>query len=511
MQRLFDEQPELKAAPTALYVESGNQVAIAWSSSDAKQHGIRPGLSLSEAQALCESATFLPHNPDADLRELESLAALCLRYSPVVGLELSGETHCLVLDITGCIHLFGDESSLTRRLVVDFAERGCFAHVAVAGTVGAAWAISRFGHGTGSDRRLRSLPVESLRISAKVASQLREFDLRTVGSLLAMPRDSLPSRFGKQLLKRLDEMFGRREEAIVPVRRPEPVSAEWATEEPICHPNAVLHVCSDLLSEVLDTVSARGEGVLRLRLTLQSEAAGATVIETGLSRPGDSRSHLLSLLQMKLEAEPISVWLMAIELTASVTAPMPVRQRWLFHRDESDDNSEVSRLVDRLSTRLGRDAVVHAGVLPEAVPEQAVAWQPVLMPPQEDATARSVGEESEPTIASARPLRLLAHPEPVDSVCSPAFRRIDYGRQSVLGHPPEGGTASEASSPPSQFTWDRRSHWPEHNTPPEQIKTAWWQKTGQVHRRYCQLETRTGCRFWLFQEQDQWFVHGIFE
>ena len=159
IQRLFDEQPELKAAPTALYVESGNQAAIVWSSSDAKQHGIRPGLSLSEAQALCGSATFLPHDPDADLRELESLAALCHRYSPVVGLELSGEAHCLVLDITGCVHLFGDESSLTRQLVVDLAERGCFAHVAVAGTVGAAWAISRFGHGTGSDRRLRSLPV----------------------------------------------------------------------------------------------------------------------------------------------------------------------------------------------------------------------------------------------------------------------------------------------------------------------------------------------------------------
>ena len=311
-----------------------------------------------------------------------------------------------------------------------------------------------------------------------------------------MPRYSLPSRFGKQLLKRLDEMFGRREEAIVPVRRSEPVSAEWATEEPICHPNAVLHVCSDLLSEVLDTVSARGEGVLRLRLTLQSEAAGATVIEIGLSRPGDSRSHLLNLLQMKLEAEPISVWLMAIELTASVTATMPVRQRWLFHRDESDDSSEVSGLIDRLSTRLGRDAVVYAEVLPEAVPEQAVAWHPVLTSPRKDITARSAGKECEPTIASARPQRLLAHPEPVSS---------------VMFDSSEPKAANKASSPPSQFTWDRRSHWPEHNTPPEQIKTAWWQETGQVHRRYCQLETRTGCRFWLFQEKDQWFVHGIFE
>jgi len=431
-----------------------------------------------------------------------------------------------VLDITGCTHLFGDESSLTRQLVVDLAERGYFAHVAVAGTVGAAWGISRFGHGTGSDRRLRSLPVESLRISAKVASQLREFDLRTVGSLLAMPRESLPSRFGKLLLERLDGMFGRREEAIIPVRRSEPVSAGWATEEPICHPNAVLHVCADLLSEVLDTVTSRGEGVLRLTLTLQSEAAGATTIETGLSRPTDSSPHLLNLLQMKLEAEPISVWLTAIELSASATAPMPVRQRWLFHRDESDDSSEVSRLIDRLSTRLGRDAVVRAEVLPEAIPEQAVAWRPVLSSGIRKNSDRDQTEseflriqrpepEVGPTIASARPLRLLPRPEPVDSVCSPAFRRTLRGKQPDVLNPPEGGTTNEpptqATSPPPQFTWDRRSHWPGHNTEPERIETAWWKETGQVHRNYCQLETRTGCRFWLFQNEGQWFVHGIFE
>lgn len=524
MQRLLDERPELKSIPTVLYVESGNRAEVVWSSSDAKRHGIRSGLSLSEAQALLESAVFLPHDPNADLRELESLAALCHHYSPIVGLELSCETHCLVLDITGCTHLFGDESSLTRQLVVDLAERGYFAHVAVAGTVGAAWAISRFGHGTGRDRRLRSLPVESLRISAKIASQLREFDLRTVGSLLAVPRDSLPSRFGKQLLERLDEMFGRREEAIIPVHRPEPVSAEWATEEPICHPNAVLHVCSDLLSEILDTVTSRGEGVLRLTLALQSEAAGATLIETGLSRPTDSPPHLLNLLQMKLDAEPISVWLNSIELTASVTAPMPVRQRWLFHRDESDDSSEVSRLIDRLSTRLGRDAVVHAEVLPEAIPEQTIAWRSMLSSgirknseenqvPEFFRIQRPGGEgsEIEPTIASTRPLRLLPRPEPVDSVCSAAFRRMLRVKQSDVLNSPEGETVCEALSPPAQFTWDRRSHWQEHNTDPEQIKTAWWQETGQVHRHYCQLETRTGCRFWLFQEKGQWFVHGIFE
>jgi len=453
------------------------------SSCDATHYGICPGMPLAEAQALLTSATFLPHDPDADLMELQTLACVCHQYSPVVGLELSHNAHCLVLDVTGCTHLFDGEPGTACQVVGDLAERGYFAHVATANTIGAAWAIARYGHRAGSDRRLRSLPVEALRIPNKLVARLHEFDLRTVGQLPALPRDTLPSRFGTELTKRLDQMFGRCTELLVPVPRSEPVSAQWSTEEPVCHREAVLHICDELLAQVLSTVRARGEGILRLTLHLNNEAADPPVsFEVGLMQPGDSPVHVMGLLRLKLEAVAIPEWLYEITMKASVTAPLQIRQRGLFDHHEPPDDSSVRRLMDRLTARLGRDAVVRARLLPEAVPEQSVRYEPLTDPVSD---AQPAGGSA---IASARPLELFPKPLPV----------------RVMSIVPDG--------PPVRFHWNRREYRVAHCTEPERIATGWWQDTGAIHRDYYQVETQSGARFWLFRDGNrEWFLHGVFE
>jgi protein ImuB len=95
-------------------------------------------------------------------------------------------------------------------------------------------------------------------------------------------------------------------------------------------------------------------------------------------------------------------------MEASVTAVIQVRQRGLFAQQEpAGDDGSVRRLLDRLSTRLGRDAVVRPQLLPEAVPEQAVGFAPVAEPPLKPQP------HTDPPIASARPLILLPRPAPI--------------------------------------------------------------------------------------------------
>ena len=127
IQRLHGAQPETKTEPCVLYVEFGNRSQVIIASEKARWRGVRSGMSLAEAQALVETAVVLPHDAEADIQELRSLAALCDLYSPFVGLELTNGSHCLMLDISGCGPLFGGESGLARRLVIDLAERGYFA------------------------------------------------------------------------------------------------------------------------------------------------------------------------------------------------------------------------------------------------------------------------------------------------------------------------------------------------------------------------------------------------
>jgi protein ImuB len=483
IQRLHGERPETKATACVLYAESGNRSQVVTASSKARHHGIRSGMSLAEAQALIESAVFVPHDPEADALELRTLAAVCYFYSPLVGLELSNGSHCLLLDIAGCGPLFGNESGLARQLVVDLAEHGYFAHVAVANSIGAAWAIARYGHGAGADRRLRSLPVEALRIPQKLVSRLREFDLWTIGQLSALPKDSLPSRFGAVLTERLDQLYARCDELLVPVPQPEPVSDEWTTDEPICHPEAIRYVCTDLLSGILDTLNARGEGLLKLTVTLMADTIEPVVLEIGLARPNNSLPHLLTLIDLKLESAAVPEWLHTIRLEASIAAPLRIRQRGLFSREESiRDGSNVQRLTERLSARLGREAVVRSRLLPEAVPEQAVGFDPLTSAPQDE------HPECGLTIASARPLILLPQPEAI---------RMTSVR-------PDGR--------PLSFGWKQQHYRVARCTEVERISTAWWQDAGAIRRDYCQVELSSGARFWLFRDGNgAWFLHGVFE
>jgi protein ImuB len=485
IQRLRCQHPKLRSTACVLYQESGNRAQVVTASSEATRHGIGPGMPLAEAQALLESAMFLPHDADADRLELQTLARLAYRFSPLVGLEQPDKmpaTHSLVLDITGCTHLFGDEAGLARQLVIELAELGYFAHVAIANTIGAAWAIARYGHGTGSARLLKSLPVEALRIPEQLTTRLREFDLRTIGQLLALPQKSLPSRFGKVLTARLDQMFGRRAELLIPVPRPEPVFAQWIADDPIGHPAAIRLVCTELLTEILDTLKSRGEGLLRLKLTLESESTEPVTLDIGLGRPAESAKHLLNLIQLKLEESAVPEWLNTIRMKASVTAPLQTQQRNLFDLQESTDNKSVRRLVDRLTTRLGRDAVVRPCLLPETVPEQAVGFTPLV---EAVSDTRSV-----PASISvlARPTILLPQPEPVEVQSNDAGKTLESIRRNG------------------------RCYQIAHHTEPERIATAWWQEAGSVRRDYYRVETQTGARFWIFRDvSNHWFLHGVFE
>src|ERR1700754_4755158 len=103
--------------------------------------GLKVGLGLADARARYPSLPVVEADFEADRRLLEAIADWCDRYTPLVGLD---PPDGLLLDVTGCAHLFGGEKTLARDLVRRLGERGLQSRAAVAGTVGCAWAVARF-------------------------------------------------------------------------------------------------------------------------------------------------------------------------------------------------------------------------------------------------------------------------------------------------------------------------------------------------------------------------------
>src|SRR6187431_3379595 len=82
------------------------------------------------------------HRPDAELREVDPVLTVAEleEFSPTVGRHERHDRRCFCLDVTGTGRWFGGEKALVARLRAWCAERRRAARVAIADSLGAAWA-----------------------------------------------------------------------------------------------------------------------------------------------------------------------------------------------------------------------------------------------------------------------------------------------------------------------------------------------------------------------------------
>src|SRR5690606_35466224 len=103
------EQP-----PLALSRHESNARRLAALCEKAEALGLRRGIGLADARAMHPVLEVIETDPVADRRLLDGLADWCDRYTPLAAID--GEDG-LILDITGCAHLFGGESALLSDLL----------------------------------------------------------------------------------------------------------------------------------------------------------------------------------------------------------------------------------------------------------------------------------------------------------------------------------------------------------------------------------------------------------
>jgi len=445
-----------------------------------------------------------PSDPLADRRALESLAEWSARFSPIVGLENSTTPEGLLLDVTGLAHLFDGEASLAERIVRDFARRGLTVRVAVADTIGAAWATAHFQHSAFSIQHsaflvppgevlpaLRPLPVAALRLPAETVELLRQLGVDRIGQLEALPRDELSSRFGPELLRRWDQAIGRLVEPVPMHGQPPQLEADCSLEHPTTRRETIEAVLEQLIGHLAQMLLGLGRGAMRLECRLDCISVGPARAEpvqlsVGLFRPTAAAGHLCSLVQMQLERLRLPGPLSGMHVAAATTAPLLEEQQELFSLGDGLARRHaryLAELVERLSSRLGRRSVLRVRLLSDAQPELAWRYDPLV----ENSRHRSSRKQS-PAELPPRPLRLLRRPVAL----------------SVTSIIPEG--------PPVRFQFCGRSDRIAQHWGPERIETGWW-RNHTVGRDYYQVETTTGHRYWLFRRlrDGRWFMHGTFE
>ncbi|HUQ71813.1 MAG TPA: DNA polymerase Y family protein [Planctomycetaceae bacterium] len=488
IQRLHAAQPALKRRPLALFSESAQRLRITACCPRAEQHGVRINQSLADAKALLSAASYQPADPDADRAALRVLALDAQRFTPLVGLEDAPAPESLVWDISGCPHLWGGEPMFFQAVCDYWRSRRFTVRLALADTLGAAWAIAHVGPAASlvsSGREatvLSNLPLAALRLPASTLSRLAAMGLYRIRDVQQLPRASLPSRFGPELLSRLDQALGAKSEPFVAERLREPLIVSRAWEEPVTDQSAIGSINRELLRELMAQAAERSCGLHELRGEFQTEST-TLVVELQLVEPSLDEKHWQELIALRMDRQAWPGGVLRITWIALRLGILHRLQGRLFADDELADSARaIHALVDRLTSRLGTEAVLRAEVRPDPQPEQAV----VLIPWSQPRPTEEI-----PFIAEQwrnRPLRLLPAPEAIE----------------VMSVVPDG--------PPLRMTWQGRSHRVTGRWGPERIETGWW-RNADVQRDYYRAEWETGTQVWVYRDRKSghWFLHGFFD
>jgi protein ImuB len=355
----------------------------------AQRLGLRLGMPLADARAMHPALAVAASEAAADDRLLDAVADWCDRYTPLVGLDAPDG---LMLDITGCAHLFGGETAMGRDLLARLAAEGLHARAAVADTAGCAWGVARYGDASlvpAQQMRaaLAPLPAAALRLAPETVEALAETGLKRIGDLVDLPRAPLAARFGEILVRRIDQALGRLDEPITP-RLPVPsYVAEQRFPDPIGLERDVLGTIARLAGRLGAAMERRQDGARLLQVALFRTDNRVYRIEVGTGAPLREPSRIARLFADRLaalgEACDPGFGFDMVRLAALVTERSEPVQAALAHTGHAatgyaapGEDAELWHLIDRLGARFGPRRVTRLVPQDTHIPEFAVAALP---------------------------------------------------------------------------------------------------------------------------------------
>ncbi len=445
--------------------------------------GIRTNMVVADCKTILPELEVFKWEEQSEHQLLKALGEWCIRFSPVVAIDLP---QGLILETTGCTHLWGGEEAYLQDIVQKFSRMGYQVRVAIAGTIGVAWAMSRFSQSAfivppqQEKKALLYLPPAALRLEAVVLEKLSRLGMYHIDSFINMPGSALRRRFGNHFLQRLHQALGMVPELVEALQPSTPYFLHLPCLEPVRTAKAIEIALHQLLEDICMRLKKEETGIRSCIFTTHRVDGHQQQLKIGTGRPSVNVAHLMKLFEHKLSAIEPGLGIEVFTLEVTQLMPLAPLQDALWHTTVMQDDAKLSELLDRIADRVGQQHIKR--YLPDEHywPERSVRL------------ARSADDSSNAQWpAGLRPLHLLPKPVLIEvMVLLP-----DY--------------------PPKSFRYQGQLHKVIKADGPERIEQEWWLQQGHYRDYYC-IEDEAGARYWIFRlghydnHQPEWFVHGFF-
>ena len=432
-------------APLALLSGTPQRRVLQAVNTAARELGLRPGQSLTAAQALAKGFACAEYDPEEIQRWQQFLAAWAYGFSSQVSVAYP---RTLVLEIESSLGLFGPWPHLEARLRRELTELGFRHRIVAAPNPLAARVLANAydGLAVADDERLGqvlgAMPIERLGLAAQTAEALSRMGVRSFAQVRGLPRSSLARRFAPTLLQHLDQLLGERPLALAFYQPPDRFDLRIELNFDVLSHQALLFPLRRLTADLAAFLCGRDSGVQRFELHLEHAECADTLIPVGLLSAERDPAMLFELARGRLEQIQVPAPVRSLRLLAEDLPRFVPEHRQLF--DERPQQSlPWEQLRERLRARLGDDAVHGLRALADHRPE--CSWQ-----------ATSDRQPGPVLPGLRRPGWLLPEPLPL----------ADSAARIVMG--------------------------------PERIESGWWDGA-DVRRDYYLVETQGGQQGWAYR------------
>lgn len=471
----------------AATIRKGNQVYIRQANKPAQQQGVSAHQSLASALALFPDLVVVEHDPHEEMKALREAAYAAFRFTPHIVMQGSG----LIAEVSRSLKLFGGLKKLCPLLNQTVATQGLQLCVGIAPTAKGAWLLAQSAplktviNGAGSRFRslLDSLPIHLLESAQPYLAVICGIGCKTLADLRRLPRGGLARRFGPDLLTELDRAYSDSPDPQQWLEVPEYFQQKTGLMTQVESVELVWVPVQRMIGQMCGWLSLRHAAVLEFSFILHHEYSlrqphKSTPLHIKLSEQSDDAEHLMLLLHERLERMEIVAPVCGLELIADQITAGTDPDLELFPTSQSEATS-LNRFIEKVSSRLGPQAITGLNVIPDHRPECSQRFWPLEMSKKNHASCRKT-IPSASTYPLTRPAWLMKVPLEL----------------KVQRHQPVYGSPLKLI------------------TGPERIEAGWWDDA-PVARDYFIAENALGQLLWIYREHPAeknkgWYLQGLF-
>ncbi|HEX8956095.1 MAG TPA: DNA polymerase Y family protein [Burkholderiaceae bacterium] len=456
---------------------------IRWANACAQQAGVEFGMRESSARSRASELVLLERDIDAEARAVIETALWALHFTPQVSLQDQG----LLLEVAPSLRLFGGLDAVKRGLREGVQRLGFVPQLASAPTATAAWLLAQHMDDIDTDgdtcaAKLDALPVNLMQTAQRHLDSLHAIGCRSLAQLRALPRGGITRRFGAAVLSELDKAYGTEPDARAWYEAPETFAARLELMARVDSTEALQHAAERLLLQMTGWLVARHAAITRFSLLLHHESVrksgnAPSMVEVRLGSASRDLAHLALLLQENLAKLVLRASVIELTLQADTIEPLAAPNNELFASTACRAES-MARLIERLTSRLGEEAVRRFVLVADHRPERSFALKPAM----DNDAGRERGQQELVEAFPPRPGWLLAEPLAL----------------MVRGEKPFYlGSLTMLSGP-------------------ERIESGWWDDK-LAARDYFIASNESRMLLWIYRERPSlaeetpgWFLHGFF-